>query len=82
MNILDGALALLAKHVGEYGEHAAAKRAGFRKGDVLVEYDGSRASRTETEIMARALNEQRPGDKTPVKVLRGGKEISLEMPVQ
>ncbi|HXT61313.1 MAG TPA: Trx7/PDZ domain-containing (seleno)protein [Pirellulales bacterium] len=82
MNIPDGALALLAKHVGEYGEHAAAKRAGFRKGDVLVEYDGSRAPRTETEIMARALNEQRPGDKTPVKVLRGGKEISLEMPVQ
>ena len=30
------AMALQVEHAGEYGEHAVAKRAGFRKGDILV----------------------------------------------
>ena len=35
--------ALLAKHVGESGQHAAAKKAGFQKGDVIVAMAGSSA---------------------------------------
>ena len=34
------AMALRVRHVGEYGEHAVAKRAGFQKGDILVSFDG------------------------------------------
>ena len=34
-------MALLLKHVGEYGKHAAAKKAGFQKDDVLVALDGA-----------------------------------------
>lgn len=76
------ALALRAEHVGEYGDHAKAKQAGFKKGDVLVEFAGSRAARSETQLMAANLTERKPGDKVAVKVLRDGREIELQMPVQ
>src|SRR5690606_5095482 len=33
--IAPGKLALRAKHVGQYGEHATAKRAGFEQGDII-----------------------------------------------
>jgi len=33
-------MALRAKHVGQYGPHAAAKVAGFLAGDVIVSFDG------------------------------------------
>ena len=36
----DGRMALFVKHVGQYGAHAAAKKAGVRKGDILVAFDG------------------------------------------
>jgi S1-C subfamily serine protease len=75
-------LALEALHVGEYGKHAAAKKAGFRKGDVIVEVDGSTAPLTEIELLAKNLLERKPGEKVPVVVLRDGARVALEMPVQ
>jgi hypothetical protein len=82
LKIPDGALALKAAHVGQYGEHAKAKQAGFQKGDVLVEFDGSREPQTETSLLAANFVYRKRGDQIPVKVLRGGKEIVLKMPVQ
>jgi hypothetical protein len=78
----EGKLALQLLHVGEYGKHAAAKKAGFRKDDILVEVAGSDAALTEIELLARNLLKQKPGDKVPVVVLRGGERVTLEMPVQ
>lgn len=78
----EGKLALLVLHVGQYGKHAAAKNAGFRKDDILVEVAGSDAALTEIELLARNLLKQKPGDKVPVVVLRGGQRVALEMPVQ
>jgi serine protease Do len=75
-------LALEALHVGEYGKHAAAKKAGFRKGDVIVEVAGSTAPLTEIELLAKNLLERKPGEKVPVAVLRDGARVTLEMPVQ
>lgn len=75
-------LALRIKHAGEYGDHAAAKNAGFRKGDILVELDGSSAPLTESELMASIMNGKRPGDKVPAVVLREGKRIELKLPIQ
>ncbi|MGC3966945.1 MAG: Trx7/PDZ domain-containing (seleno)protein [Pirellulales bacterium] len=75
-------LALLIEHVGQYGDHAKAKQAGFVKGDVLVKYAGSTEPATETELMARSMQKHKPGDQIPVTVLRGGKEIDLKIPVQ
>ena len=41
MGLADGRMALKIEHVGEYGEHAIAKRAGLKKGDVIVAVDGA-----------------------------------------
>jgi len=82
LKISDDTLALKAAHVGQYGEHAKAKQAGFQKGDVLVEFDGSRKPQTETSLLAANFVYRKRGDQIPVKVLRGGKEIVLKMPVQ
>ena len=78
----DGQLALLVKHMGEYGKHAAAKTAGFRTADVLVEIDGVRSRLTEGQLIGRVLQQHMPGAKLPAVVLRGGERVSLTLPVQ
>jgi len=74
-------LALQVKHVGEYGAHATAMRAGFQKGDVIVAVDGRRDRWSESQYLAHALG-LRPGSKASMTVLRGGKELELELPMQ
>lgn len=76
----ENTLALRAKHVGQYGEHAAGKNAGFRQGDILIEYDGSRAPLTETQLFAKNVAEHKPGEKVAARVLREGKELELQLP--
>lgn len=80
--IEEGKLALHAEHVGQYGAHAAAKKKGFKKGDIIVEIDGSDGPLTESRLIARHLTEHKPGDKIPATVLRNGKRLELEIPVQ
>ncbi|MBL9136754.1 MAG: PDZ domain-containing protein [Verrucomicrobiales bacterium] len=75
-------LALLILHAGEYGNHAAAKKAGFQKGDVIVELDGSRSRATESEWIGRLLRDHRPGESLPARVLRGDQQIDLRLPMQ
>src|SRR5690606_25761687 len=70
-----GTMALLVKHVGQYGEHAAAKRAGFQQGDVIVEVDGRSNSLTESALIGRLLADHLPGDRVPVTVLRGKERV-------
>lgn len=82
LKLSDDALALRVKHVGQYGEHAAAKNAGFQKDDILISFDGSTKPLTETELFALGMNRYRAGDKVPAKVLRGGKEVELKLPMQ
>jgi len=75
-------LALLAKHVGEYGKHAAAKKAGFKKGDVIVQIGGSSARQTEGELIGRLLRDCAPGATVNATVLRGGERVELTLPMQ
>jgi serine protease Do len=75
-------LALLVEHAGEYNKHAAAKKAGFRKGDVLVEIAGDSARVGESELIGRILRKHLPGDKLPTVVLRGTERVKLDLPVQ
>jgi hypothetical protein len=82
LGLANDKLALHVKHVGQYGEHAAAKNAGFLKDDILVRFDGSDTPLTETDIFRIGMNEHRRGDKIPVTVLRSGKEVQLKMPLQ
>jgi serine protease Do len=80
--IENGAMALRVKHVGQYGEHAAAKRAGFRKEDVLIEFDGRHDLGRETDLFFHAATKTKPGDRIPVTVLRNGRAVKLTLPMQ
>jgi serine protease Do len=75
-------LALFVKGVGQYGKHAAAKKAGFQKEDVIVEVDGITTRITEGELIGRLLERHRPGHSVKAAVLRGGSRIDLSLPMQ
>jgi S1-C subfamily serine protease len=75
-------LALRVKHVGGFGEHAAAKRAGFQEGDVVVSVGGESARMTESELMASLARTTKPGDKVAFRVLRAGTRIDRTIPMQ
>jgi hypothetical protein len=75
-------MALFAEHVGEYGNHAAAKKAGFKKEDVIIEIDGTSRRITESELIGRLLEKHKPGAKIKTTVLRGSERIELMLPMQ
>ena len=75
-------LALRAQHVGEYGEHAAAKKAGVKPDDIIVEWDGLTQRLTESEIIAHTLEKRMKGDKIPITVVRGEQRLTFEIPMQ
>ena len=60
----------------------AGKRAGFRRGDIFVSFDGRTTHMTETNLMAYVLQSKSPTARIPVTVLRGGKRIKLTLPLQ
>lgn len=82
LNLPSQNLALRARHVGEYGEHAVAKNAGFKKGDIIVEFDRKNRYMRETDLLAYVLKEKKRGDQLPVTVLRGTERLNLELPIQ
>ncbi len=75
-------LALRAKHVGQYGKHAAAKNAGWQQGDILVELDGLKDRISEGALIGHLLQNHFPGEKLEATVLRGGKKMTLPLPMQ
>ncbi|MCB1233103.1 MAG: PDZ domain-containing protein [Verrucomicrobiae bacterium] len=81
-NLGKGGLALEILHVGQYGKHAAAKRAGFQKGDILIEVDGLSHRLTESEYIGTLLQRHPGPAKLDAVVLRNGERVSLEFPMQ
>lgn len=77
-----GQLALRAKHVGQYGKHAAAKNAGWQQGDILVEIDGLKDRLSEGALIGHLLQKHFPGEKLQATVVRGGKKMTLPLPMQ
>ena len=75
-------LALRVNYVGEYGDHAVAKRAGFKKDDILVSVDGQNSRLAESELFRYLLQHKMPGEKIPVTVLRDGERMNLELLMQ
>lgn len=75
-------MALFAKWVGQYNEHAVAKRAGFLKDDVILAIDGDRSLITESALMAKLMQSKRPGDKITMTVLRGQQRLELSFAQQ
>ena len=75
-------MALRVKHVGQYGPHAAAKRAGVKPGDILIGYDGREDLTRESDVLAHAASERKVGDKVTLTLLRGGKQLEIKLPIQ
>ena len=77
LNLPTDQLALRAKWVGQYNEHAVAKKAGFLKDDIILAINGDRSPITESGLMANFLQTKRPGDKITMTVLRGQQRLEL-----
>lgn len=82
LNLPANQMALRAKHVGQYNEHAVAKRAGFLKDDIILAVNGDRSPITESSLMARLMQTKRPGDKITMTVLRGQQRLELSFAQQ
>jgi len=67
-------MALLVQHAGEYGEHSIAKRAGVRKGEIVIAFDSLADRMTESRLLAYTLQKKRPGDTVTLTVLRANGE--------
>lgn len=74
-------LALRVKNLGQYGEHATAKKAGFEKDDVIVGLNGQRTALTESQLIATTLAKPK-GTLVPFQVMRGNKSLDLAIPMQ
>ncbi|MFO0952393.1 MAG: Trx7/PDZ domain-containing (seleno)protein [Isosphaeraceae bacterium] len=75
-------MALKVRHVGQYGAHAVAQKAGFKVGDILVAFDGKTGRLSESDLFALGVQKKRPGDQVAVTVLRGGKRQTLKFTLQ
>ena len=75
-------MSLKAEHVGRYGAHAAAWRAGFRPGDILVSFDGREDLTTEAALFAYVNDHHKAGDRVSVEYVRGGKRQTKQLPIQ
>jgi hypothetical protein len=75
-------LALRVRRVGEYGEHATAKRSGLRAGDIITSFNGLTHRLSESSLLAHTLRHSRPGDSAPLTLLRDGQQLQLTLPLQ
>lgn len=82
LQLAPDAMALKVKFVGEYGPHGAAKKAGFRKGDILLSVDGMTRNMTESQLIGRLLVAHPTKETVPAVVLRDAQRVSLEVPMQ
>jgi len=81
-SIPDGQMALRVTHAGKYGDHATARRAGIRPGDIVVAYDGQTDLKREADLFAYASENRRIGDRVTVRYRRDGSERTLQIPIQ
>jgi len=75
-------MALHVHRAGKYGAHATARRTGFRENDIIVEFDGRRDLMTEQDLLTYVVTSKKPGDRVPVKVMRGQREMTYQLPIQ
>ena len=82
LDIPEQSMALLVRHVGQFGPYAAAKKAGFQPGDVIVEFDGREDFMTDSALLTYGVTVKEAGDQVPVTILRNGKKRTLKLPMQ
>ena len=75
-------LGLEVKGAGRYGNHAVARKAGVRPGDLLIEIAGLSKKSTEAEVIAHILNSTTKGEPVALTLKRGSKEMKLSYQTQ
>jgi serine protease Do len=78
----DSTLGLRVEYVGQYGDHAAGQKAGFKKDDLLISVDGQTGHMTESDLFGYLLQNRMAGTQVPVTVLRAGSKVDLVLPMQ
>jgi serine protease Do len=66
--------------VGEVVPKGPADKAGFKDGDVVLDYNGKKV--TDSRHLKLAVGETKPGATVPVKILRDGFSKTLEVTIQ
>lgn len=74
--------ALRVRYVGQYNEHAAAKNSGFRKGDIIVTFDGRKDLLSESDVLRYGATKLKPGTSIPIEILRENSLTTLRLPQQ
>lgn len=82
LDLAADAMALRVEHVGQYGPHATAKGAGFRVGDIITSFDGQTNLLRESDLLAYGVTTKKAGDTVAVRVIRDGKPVTLNLPMQ
>ncbi|WP_146429867.1 Trx7/PDZ domain-containing (seleno)protein [Blastopirellula retiformator] len=82
LGLSDDQLGLLVRHVGKYGDHAVALKAGIKVGDVITSIAGIDENLNESNLLARLANETKRGQDAEVKLLRNGKAKSAAIRLQ
>ena len=81
-SLTTNAMALLVEYVGQYNEHAAGKRAGFQKDDIILELDSRNERMSESELFRFLLQNKQKGERVSATVLRNGTPHTLHLPMQ
>ena len=82
LGIQSGKMALLAMNVGQYGDHAVAKKAGLEKGDVIVSFDGVDDDVSEGDLLRSVLGKRKRGESVELVYRRDGKEKKATIKLQ
>ncbi|MCC9605322.1 PDZ domain-containing protein [Blastopirellula sp. JC732] len=82
LGLKEDQLGLLVKHVGKYGDHAVAQKAGIQPGDVITSISGIRENLNESNLLARLANETKRGQEVEVTLLRDGKTQRTKIRMQ
>ncbi len=65
--------------IGDVVKDSPAEKAGIRRGDIIIEYDGKKIRDADT--LRNTVAQSKPGSQIAVKLLRGGKEYALTVTV-
>lgn len=80
--IPESGMALRVRYVGQYNEHATAKRSGFQVDDVIVAFNNQNSTATESDVLRYGTTQLLPGKTIAVDVVRNGQKLTLQLPQQ
>lgn len=78
----EDAMALRVKHVGQFGPHATAHKAGVLKGDILLGFDEKTNLLRESDIFFYAIDSRKAGDMVSLTLKRNKNILQIKIPIQ